>query len=496
MRFAHDRTTRSPLVLGATPAATVALLALLAGCGPATAVDAPAPKPVVDTGVDSLPVLPPSLVDAPITYDLAPALETLESAVPRKLGDINARRRNVNNRRINTAFAAEREPFKVRFEGSTIRVATTLEYQGKGWYNAPLSGDLFGSCGMGETRPRAVVELATTLRMTPDWRLRGKSEITRVAPFSSDKRDQCKVTVFRIDVTDRVVSAARTELEKRLVSLDERIAGLDVRSRMERWWGILQRPIRLSDSVWLLLQPTGIHLGPITGSGRMIALDVGLTGAPRVVTGPRPANGTADLPPLHREKDKHDQGLHVLLEGELSYDLANSILRKNVVGKRIRRGARWVTLRDARLSGIGGGRVALAVKFDGAASGLVYLVGTPRYDAETRQLYVPDLAYDVSSADLLVRGLEFMRRGDVQTLLRTRARFPVADLVEQARQRLERGMNRQLGQNATLVAKVATGDVLAVRATTNGILVRAAANGTARLEVNRIPALSRQTPRQ
>jgi len=214
------------------------------------------------------------------------------------------------------------------------------------------------------------------------------------------------------------------------------------------------------------------------------------------VTGPRPVDGTAVLPRLEREKGKHDQSLHVLLEGELSYDLANSMLRRNVVGKRIRRGARWVTLRDARLSGIGGGRVALALAFDGAASGLVYLVGTPRYDPETRQLYVPDLAYDVSSADLLVRGLEFMRRGDVQTLLRTRARFPVADLVEQARQRLERGMNRQLGQNATLVAKVATGDVMAVRATTSGILVRAAANGTARLEVTRIPALSRQTPRR
>jgi len=228
----------------------------------------------------------------------------------------------------------------------------------------------------------------------------------------------------------------------------------------------------------------------------MVSLDVGLTGAPRVVTGPRPVDGTAVLPRLEREKGKHDQSLHVLLEGELSYDLANSMLRRNVVGKRIRRGARWVTLRDARLSGIGGGRVALALAFDGAASGLVYLVGTPRYDPETRQLYVPDLAYDVSSADLLVRGLEFMRRGDVQTLLRTRARFPVADLVEQARQRLERGMNRQLGQNATLVAKVATGDVMAVRATTSGILVRAAANGTARLEVTRIPALSRQTPRR
>jgi hypothetical protein len=53
-------------------------------------------------------------------------------------------------------------------------------------------------------------------------------------------------------------------------------------------------------------------------------------------------------------------------------------------------------------------------------------------------------------------------------------------------------MNRSLGQNATLVAQVATGDVLDVRATARGILVRASADGSARLEVNRIPALSRR----
>jgi hypothetical protein len=469
--------------------ALIGAMAFVLGCQTGS-VDAPAPAPVAE-GIDSLPILPPSLVDAPITYDLTPALARLEGSVPTKFGDIEARRRSTTNRRVNTAFAAEREPFKVRFEGSTVRVSTVLEYQGKGWYNAPLAGDLFGSCGMGAARPRAVVELATTLRMTPEWKLRGKSAITRVAPFSAEKRDQCVVTVFKIDVTDRVVTTARSELDKRLVALDQKIATLDVRSPMERWWRVLQRPIRLSDSVWLLLQPRGVHLGPITGTGNTISIDVGLSGEPRVITGPRPADGTAGLPPLRREQGNHDQSLHVLLEGELGYDVANAILRKNVVGKRIRRGARWITIRDATLSGIGGGRIALAVKFDGAASGLVYLVGTPQYDPETRQLYVPDLAYDVSSADMLVRGLEWMRRGDVQNLLRTRARFPVADLVERGRERLERGMNRRLGQNATLVAKVATGDVLAVRATPSGILVRASANGTARLEVNRIPALSR-----
>lgn len=463
-----------------------------AACGPVGSVDAPAPSPAADATVDTLPTLPPSLVDAPITYDIGPALATLEGAVPRRLGDINVRRRSTTNRRMSTAFAAEREPFRVRFDGNTVRVGTVIEYQGHGWYDAAIGADLHGSCGMGVERPRAVIEIATALRLTPDWKLRGRSRLVRVAPFSSDRRDQCKVTVFKIDVTDRVVTAARSEIDKRLTQLDRKIATVDVRTPIERWWRVLQRPIRLSDSVWLLLQPTGVHVGPITGSARTVAVDVGLSGEPRVVTGPRPPDGTAELPRLAQEREKHQQALHVLLEGELGYDVANAILRKSVVGKRIRRGARWITIREARLSGIGGGRVALAVRFDGAASGLVYLVGTPRYDPTTRQLYVPDLAYDVRSADMLVRGLEWLRRADVQDMLRTRARFPVADLVEQARQRLERGMNRSLGQNATLVTQVATGDVLAVRATQRGVLVRAVATGSARLEVNRIPVLTRR----
>ena len=141
---------------------------------------------------------------------------------------------------------------------------------------------------MSGPRPRVSVAIATTLRMTPDWGLRGKSEVTSVTPFSSERRDQCKVTIFNIDVTDRVVAAARSELEKRLIQLDEKIAAVDVRSRIDNWWRLLERPIRLSDSVWLLLEPREVHLGPIGGSARVLSLDVGLMGEPHVVTGPRP----------------------------------------------------------------------------------------------------------------------------------------------------------------------------------------------------------------
>jgi hypothetical protein len=369
-----------------------------------------------------------------------------------------------------------------------------LHYQGRGWYDPGLGADVVGSCGftLGQERPRAVVEIATTVRLTNDWRLRGRTNLTRVEPFSAERRDQCKVTIFNVDVTERVLGAGREALENKLVVLDTRIAATNVRGPVERWWHLLQRPIRLSDSVWLLLRPTGVHLGPVKGVGRTLEADIGLAGEPRVVTGRRPADGASPLPPLETATETHAHGLHVLLEGHMGYDVANAILTRNVGGKRIRRGARVITIRDAKLSGIGGGRIALAVRFDGTASGVVYLVGTPRYDPASDELYVPDLEFDVGSADMLVRGLAWMKRGEVQQFLRSRARFPVGDLVERARARLERGMNRRLGQNAALESKVTAGEVLAVRATPEAILIRARAEGSARLLVNKAPTLTRR----
>ena len=81
----------------ALPAAVVTVLI---GCGPSAPVDAPPPVRVADTAADSLPPLPPSLLDAPITYDLSPAFERLEAAVPKTFGDLEARRRSEKNRRV------------------------------------------------------------------------------------------------------------------------------------------------------------------------------------------------------------------------------------------------------------------------------------------------------------------------------------------------------------------------------------------------------------
>jgi hypothetical protein len=129
------------------------------------------------------------------------------------------------------------------------------------------------------------------------------------------------------------------------------------------------------------------------------------------------------------------------------------------------------------------------VRFAGAVNGTVYLSGTPRLDTLTRQVYVPDLDYDVGSARLLVRGVEWVKGVNVRDFLRTQARIPDSKALEGLRELAEQGMNRELTPGVSLIARIATTRALGVHATTRELRVRALAIGDARLAISKAPVV-------
>lgn len=459
--------------------AAVVAVAVLAGCRGSQELDAPAPRITGD--VDSLPPLPPSTIEAPITYDLSPVVAELERAVPRRLGDIDERHAVPSNSRVHFAFAAEREPFRVALSGRTARMEAIVHYMGRGWYNPPLAPEVSASCGTGGERPRARIEVATSLSLTPSWRLRGRTTVGRVEPYSDEPRDRCKVTFLKVDVTDRVVAAARSALEENRRVVDRKIAGVDLRSHFEEWWAALQRPIHLSDSLWLEINPTAVHVDSIAGRGTLLVARVGLEATPRIVTGPRPEPGARPLPPLGEHRA--GEGFHVLAEGVLDYRAASRLLARELKGKRVAYGGRSARVRDVKVYGIGGGRVAMAVTFAGDVAGRIYFVGTPRYDAARDELYVPDLDFDVASQNALVDRLEWLKSVGLGDLLRERARWPAAGLIRMGVEELLKGLNREIAPGVRLSGVVSDTRVLGVHASRRAVLVRAEVVGRARLDI-------------
>jgi hypothetical protein len=458
----------------------------LAACSQPRSVEAPPPALADDT--DSPPELPPSTLNVPVSYDLTPIIAKLEEVIPRSWGDIAERMTLPRNRRVSVAFEVKREPFKVSLDGETARMSALIHYSGRGWYDPPVGPTVSASCGVGQTdaRPRAGVSVSARMGLTENWKLQARTRVDRVAPASNEKRDECRVTVIGIDVTERVLNAARGVLVKNTPAIDRAIAGLDIRSRFEEWWNILQSPIELTDSVWLMINPTTVRKGPAAGEGTMLIATVGLTASPRVILGPRPVVTPKPLPPL--DTATVTEGLHILAEGVIDYSTASQLLTRELRGRRFERAGRSLRIRKVTVSGIGGGRLAVQVEFDGSVAGHVYFVGTPRFDEAKGELYVPDLDFDVATSHLLVSGLDWIKHDDVVQLLRSKAHIPVADGLAQASRYLHDGLNRNLSRDVRLEGQVQTVRAIDVHATRRAILVHAHATATARMIV--------QTPKE
>ena len=431
--------------------------------------------------VDTLPTLPTSTLDIQLTYDLTPIVRALETAVPKKFGDIDERK-TLANPRMQIAFEATRDPFTVSLDGQTARINAVVRYKGRGFYNPRVGPNISSSCGINDVQPRARIAIASDLRITEQWKLRGKTRIASVAPYSDERRDQCRVTAFRIDVTDRVINATREQLEKQRPLIDRRIAGLDIRSRFENWWHLLEQPIPLTDSVWLLIRPSAVRMGQSVGVRRTLVTALGFSASPVVVSGAKPVVQPTPLPPLHPAAV--GDGLHIMLEGVIGYDLASDLLRRHLKGRTIQRAGQTMQVKDVRLFGIGGGKLALELRFGGDVSGNVYFVGTPRYDAGTNELFVPDLDYDVGSKSLLVSSVEWLKHDDVRDFIRQQARWSVGDVMRTGEEQLERGLNRDLAPGVRLAADVKQVQGISVHARRTAIRLRAQADANAKLTVN------------
>ena len=467
-------------------------LLLAAGCGESS-LKVTAPPIVANSAkIPKLPDLLPSVVDAPIEYEVAPILKAIDDAVPRKFGNMNERIVNASNKRQHFAFEATRTPFKMSLNGDDLTLTTTIDYQGRGWYDPLIGPEVSGGCDDAGPNPRIDVAITSNLKLTNAWRFTPKTRIRSVKPTTDTQRDQCRVTFLSIDVTGKVVSALEGQLTTRLPRVDAQLARFDLRTRMEKWYNLLNRSVKVSDSLWLAFNPGVVRFGGLRLNDTTLVADIRLYAQPVLISGPKPPDRFSPLPPLKDADKAVGDSARVMLEAAIGYDVASAMLKKQLVGRTFKRYGRKVSIAYVRCYGLGDGRLAVGVQFSGSINGEGYLVGTPKFDPSSNMLYVPDLNFDVATSDRLVQGIAWLKKQDVIDQLREIARFPLEDVLADTRNKVEEKINRELTRGVHLNAKFKTGRVIDVVALERAMIVRAEAVGELGLVLDReLPPLKK-----
>jgi len=456
----------------------VAASAMVAvGCG---GDRSPEPSAVPLSRAPVPPPLPLSRFDVPLDYDLTPVLRMVERAVPRTFGSLDSVKREDGRRSY--AYVVTRGRFTGFVRGGEVHLRSTFTYAARGFYKPPLSPTLSAGCGGETSGPRLAVELATPLTLTDEWRLSPRARIIRVAPFSDTDRDKCTVSLINYDITQRVVSAARSAIQEKLPEINRRVSQVKLEDRFSRWWELLNRPIRLTDGVWLVLEPEQLRLGGVSGSGSILTVQAGIDARPRVIASVRqPTVRATELPPLARGTSS--EGFQIYVEGRIGYAAASQQLTERLTGMNITRAGRSITIQTVVATPSPGGRLRLAVGFTGDASGTLQFTGIPRYDAAKREISVPDLDYEIETDSRLVSAYVWLRTDELRDVFRSRAQLSADPALERGRSLLLAGLNRKLGDVLTLSATVDSVAVRGVYVTPEGVLVRALAMGDASVQV-------------
>jgi len=446
-------------------------------------IDAPRPEVVAD--IERPFDLEPSSLAMPVEVEIQTLVAEIERHVPTTWEGTMDGVEDGDSDEHDVFLQLQRTAFRTSLTDSTARLSATVSYSLRTRYDLPLLPDPNITCGTdtNEPRPRLSITLAAPIDLTRDWKLATATEVESVGPASDEERDRCEVTFLGIDITRRVADDATAYLETQAPVIDSIAHEADVRSRFASWWDTLREPIRLDDATWLELRPSAITRGRIDGRGDMVVIQARLTATPRVVLGARPPRWHQELPPLD---DGSTAGqLDILLEAMAEYPAAGRRLNELLRGTSTQAAGRSVRVVSMGVSGIGGGRLAIEVHVDGDIEGRLFLVGTPHYDAESGQVSIPDLAFSVTTSNILVAGASWVLEAELETLLRNRARWPVDEVVEWSADRLREGLNRRLAEGVWLEGSVGAVRIVDVAAMTEGLVVRASAAAEATLRVDR-----------
>ena len=434
-------------------------------------VAAPAPAPAQS-----------SRFSVPLAYDFTAVLRLVEQIVPTRFGSMDSVKQMGDNDRRHYAFEATRGPFTAFADGNLLHLRATIGYQARGFFKPVIGPTISAGCGQGKERPRIIVELATPLTLTSEWHLASRARIVSVEPASIEPRDHCDVSILHKDVTEQVVGAARAALESQLPSIDRKVGAVDLTERVTEWWGMLARPIRLAKDVWLTLGPERLSVGRVRGHSKILTVPVSLEAHPTIVNGPtEPVIAPTALPSLDR--DSTAGGYHILINGTVDYGTASHELSSALAARSFTESGRTVRLIRVSVLPESKGRLALSAVFAGDVNGTLRLVGTPLIDHAHDVVTVPDLDFDLTSHNTLLRTYSWLKSDDLRAELRKRARIPITPVLARGRALLLEGLNRTVGDVMTLTATVDSVAVRGLFVTRDGLTVRAEAKGHAGVSV-------------
>ncbi|TCM19604.1 uncharacterized protein DUF4403 [Novosphingobium sp. PhB165] len=368
-----------------------------------------------------------SLLTVPVEADISPLGPALEREIPRTLWSIDQTGLDcLPSKRVKVAFVKIKTPkIKCDIVGDARRGA--LRFSGTGnevVFTIPVvaqvqARDIGGVLKHETASARAEARARVRLDLTPDWRLRGKVEIS----YHWIDSPHLDFLGKRIDLSkpaDQKLAPIVAGLEKQLSA---ELAKINVRPKIEQAWAAAFTSVELNKRnppVWMRITPQELQYGGYTVNGHHLQLRLGLKALTETFVGERRDDPQPTALPPMRPLASEAGRIAFFIPVIADYRELEPVLMKALVKRQQRPftvpggGAVRAEFRKATIYGTTGGRIAVGIELSvegtrgylGKSSGTVWLTALPANAPDSRKVAFTALhvsgGIDMVGSDLLL----------------------------------------------------------------------------------------------
>jgi hypothetical protein len=451
----------------------IAAVIVWSGC---VAIQVPRPGNAVPPVPAPKPQLSPLIV--PVSLDLAALQSIAEENLPVEESqetDWQDAGSLIGVAHFQYKYHIWRDPIpKPAWAGDTMSVAPSFHYRLRGRITG-LPVPVEGSCGYdSDPLKRVDAKLSSKVTWSTDWSL---SPSTRIDPLTFV--DACRVTAAQIDATPILQFLVNRRLGPAAAQIDARIPQITAfQTKAATGWKALQQPLKLSDQVWLVIQPDSLFITPLLGSTdqQSVNTTVVISARPLVSAGAQPVVNEKPLPQWTQGSAPVGP-FKVVATLLITYAEATGAALAKLKGKSYSIPGGKLTVESLEIYGSGEFSI-VAVDVTGSVRGTLYLQGKPVYDNTSATVTVQNLDYTLDTSNVLAKVASWLLHGPIQAKIAAELNFPVGDKVNGFRTTLNQQTNRTITDRIKLqgsIDKIDFGSVIVAR---EGIVVSVESEGS------------------
>jgi hypothetical protein len=446
------------------------------------------PKPT--NTVFAEPAKPTSGISLPVVINLRAISQSLNAQyAERYYTDDSYENNNADQLKI-TVF--KREPLVIQAIENNILADVPMRIEGSYQFTSKLLG-----INVTHQQPfsfNVTVNLQTLPTFDKDWNLKLNSK----ANIKWDDLPNFSVIGVQVDFQKMFGKIIQGRIDKLTAQLDEEITrAVNLRKLVSDNWKQVTQPFSLDKKTnsWLVIKPRNVFYTQLQGYDSLAKINLGLYSVIEVVSGYKPVIDSSTTLPILYQTNKIDDKVNLLLNTEIKFEQINKLIQEQIAGKPIKLEAKdyVIDILDAQVFAHGD-KIMIGVHVNGKLNkglikkkikGIIYLEGTPMYNANKLSITIKDIDLNVKTKDVLLKSASWLANSKLfKNSIESKLEFSIANQLIQAKKLANEAVNKQYSKSVQLSGAVTEIAPTQVYITPNAIRVNIKATGKIGVELS------------